>query len=140
MTVNLVFPVKFDLEAAVKAAQGDADRLLRRLQTTTNAKQLAVNLKIDDAGSDSINEINSWIYSLDGSIVISRSKIQGLKAIHNDSDTWAEDMSYRAERMAEALTEKKLLPPRSVSRYSLWLPHQAGESEMPMSSPVSLLT
>lgn len=46
MADNLIFPIKFDLEAAVREAQGDADRLLRRLQTTINAKPLAVNLKI----------------------------------------------------------------------------------------------
>lgn len=64
MADNLIFPVKFDLEAAVKAAQGDADRLLRRLQTTINSKPLAVNLKIDGAGSGSINEINSRLRDL----------------------------------------------------------------------------
>lgn len=64
MADNLIFPVKFDLEAAVREAQGDADRLLRRLQTTINAKPLAVNLKIPGAGSGSINEINSRLKEL----------------------------------------------------------------------------
>lgn len=64
MADNLIFPVKFDLEAAVKAAQGDADKLLRRLQTTINSKPLAVNLKIAGAGSGSINEINSRLKEL----------------------------------------------------------------------------
>lgn len=64
MAENLIFPVKFDLEAAVKAAQGDADRTLRRLQTLINAKPLAVNLKIPDAGSGSISEINLRIKEL----------------------------------------------------------------------------
>ena len=59
MADNLIFPVKFDLEAAVKQAQGDADRLLRKLQTTLNSKPLAVNLKIVNAGGGSINEINA---------------------------------------------------------------------------------
>lgn len=59
MADSLIFPVKFDLEAAVKQAQGDADRLLRRLQTTINSKPLAVNLKIVNAGGGSINEINN---------------------------------------------------------------------------------
>ena len=64
MADNLIFPIKFDLEAAVKEAQGDADRLLRRLQTTINAKPLAVNLKIPGAGSGSINEINGRLKEL----------------------------------------------------------------------------
>lgn len=64
MADNLIFPIKFDLEAAVRDAQGDADRLLRRLQTTINAKPLAVNLKIPGAGSGSINEINSRLKEL----------------------------------------------------------------------------
>lgn len=64
MADNLIFPIKFDLEAAVREAQGDADRLLRRLQTTINAKPLAVNLKIPGAGSGSINEINSRLKEL----------------------------------------------------------------------------
>jgi hypothetical protein len=64
MADNLIFPIKFDLEAAVREAQGDADRLLRRLQTTINAKPLAVNLKTPGAGSGSINEINSRLKEL----------------------------------------------------------------------------
>lgn len=64
MADNLIFPIGFDLEAAVKAAQGDADRALRRLQTLINAKPLAVNLKIPDAGSGSISEINLRIKEL----------------------------------------------------------------------------
>lgn len=64
MADNLIFPIKFDLEAAVREAQGDADRLLRRLQATINAKPLAVNLKIPGAGSGSINEINSRLKEL----------------------------------------------------------------------------
>lgn len=64
MADNLIFHIKFDLEAAVREAQGDADRLLRRLQTTINAKPLAVNLKIPGAGSGSINEINSRLKEL----------------------------------------------------------------------------
>lgn len=64
MADDLIFPIKFDLEAAVREAQGDADRLLRRLQTTINAKPLAVNLKIPGAGSGSINEINSRLKEL----------------------------------------------------------------------------
>lgn len=64
MADNLIFPIKFDLEAAVREAQGDADRVLRRLQTTINAKPLAVNLKIPGAGSGSINEINSRLKEL----------------------------------------------------------------------------
>lgn len=64
MADNLIFPIKFDLEAAVREAQGDADRLMRRLQTTINAKPLAVNLKIPGAGSGSINEINSRLKEL----------------------------------------------------------------------------
>lgn len=59
MADNLIFPVKFDLEAAVNQAQGDADRLLRKLQTAINAKPLAVNLKIGGAGNGSITEINT---------------------------------------------------------------------------------
>lgn len=64
MADSLIFPIRFDLEAAVREAQGDADRLLRRLQTTINAKPLAVNLKIPGAGSGSINEINSRLKDL----------------------------------------------------------------------------
>ena len=64
MADRLVFPIGFDLEAAVKEAQGNAPRLLRRLQTTINSKPLAVNLKIDDAGSGSIKEINARLKTI----------------------------------------------------------------------------
>lgn len=58
MADKLIFPIGFDLEAAVKKAEGDADRLLRKLETTIKSRPLAVNLKIDNAGAGSINEIN----------------------------------------------------------------------------------
>lgn len=54
----MIFPVKFDLEAAVRKAQGDADKYLRQLQTTIHSKPLAIDLKIVNAGSGSLNEIN----------------------------------------------------------------------------------
>lgn len=58
MADNLIFPVKFDLEAAVRKAQGDADKYLRQLQTTIHSKPLAIDLKIVNAGSGSLNEIS----------------------------------------------------------------------------------
>ena len=54
----MIFPVKFDLEAAVRKAQGDADKYLRQLQTTIHSKPLAIDLKIVNAGSGSLNEIS----------------------------------------------------------------------------------
>ncbi len=64
MADKLIFPIGFDLEAAVKQAQGDADRLLRKLETTIKSRPLAINLKIDNAGSGSINEINKRMSEL----------------------------------------------------------------------------
>lgn len=58
MADNLIFPVKFDLETAVRKAQGDADKYLRQLQTTIHSKPLAIDLKIVNAGSGSLNEIS----------------------------------------------------------------------------------
>lgn len=58
MADNLIFPVEFDLEAAVRKAQGDADKYLRQLQTTIHSKPLAIDLKIVNAGSGSLNEIS----------------------------------------------------------------------------------
>lgn len=58
MADSLIFPVKFDLEAAVRKAQGDADKYLRQLQTTIHSKPLAIDLKIVNAGSGSLNEIS----------------------------------------------------------------------------------
>lgn len=55
MADKLIFPIGFDLETAVKEAQGDTPKLVRRLQTTINSKPLAVNLKIPNAGTGSIN-------------------------------------------------------------------------------------
>lgn len=54
----MIFPVKFDLETAVRKAQGDADKYLRQLQTTIHSKPLAIDLKIANAGSGSLNEIS----------------------------------------------------------------------------------
>lgn len=58
MADNLIFPVKFDLEAAVRKAQGEADKYLRQLQTTIHSKPMAIDLKIVNAGSGSLNEIS----------------------------------------------------------------------------------
>lgn len=58
MADNLIFPIQFDLEAAVRKAQGDADKYLRQLQTTIHSKPLAIDLKIVNAGSGSLNEIS----------------------------------------------------------------------------------
>ncbi len=58
-TDKLIFPIGFDLEKAVADAEGQADKLLRRLETTIRSRPLAVNLKITNAGSGSINEINA---------------------------------------------------------------------------------
>lgn len=58
MANNLIFPVKFDLEAAVRKAQGDADKYLRQLQTTIHSKPLAIDLKIVNAGNGSLNGIS----------------------------------------------------------------------------------
>lgn len=58
-TDKLIFPIGFDLEKAVADAEGQADKLLRRLETTIKSRPLAINLKITNAGSGSINEINT---------------------------------------------------------------------------------
>ncbi len=58
-TDKLIFPIGFDLEKAVADAEGQADKLLRRLETTIKSRPLAINLKIGNAGSGSLNEINA---------------------------------------------------------------------------------
>lgn len=58
MADNLVFPIQFDLEAAVRKAQGDADKYLRQFQTTIHSKPLAIDLKIVNVGIGSLNEIS----------------------------------------------------------------------------------
>lgn len=57
MPDNLTFPIGFDLESAVRQAQGDADRLLRKLETTIKSRPLGVDIQIS-AGDGSINSIN----------------------------------------------------------------------------------
>lgn len=47
MADKLIFSIGFDLEAAIKKAEGDSDRLLRRLETTIKSRPLAINLKIN---------------------------------------------------------------------------------------------
>lgn len=42
----------------MRKAQGDADKYLRQLQTTIHSKPLAIDLKIVNAGSGSLNEIS----------------------------------------------------------------------------------
>lgn len=64
MAENLIFPVKFDLSKAVSDATGDLDATMRRLQTMINSRPLAVNLRMDGAGSGSINEINDRMKEL----------------------------------------------------------------------------
>ena len=44
---RVVFPVKFDLDAAVKEASGDADRVLKRLGTMIASRPLKLGVEID---------------------------------------------------------------------------------------------
>jgi DNA repair exonuclease SbcCD ATPase subunit len=64
MADKLIFPIGFDLEKGIQEAQGDADRLLRRLEMQIKSRPLAVNLRINGAGDGSINSINSRIKEL----------------------------------------------------------------------------
>lgn len=55
---KLIFPVKFDLESAVRAASGDVEKVLRRLETSIAARPLKLDVEIGMAGKDgSINAI-----------------------------------------------------------------------------------
>lgn len=51
MADNLIFPVQFDLEGAVRKAQGDAEKYLRRLETTIRARPVEIDVKVGDPGS-----------------------------------------------------------------------------------------
>ncbi len=72
---KLVFPVKFDLEAAVKEASGDADRVLKRLGTMINSRPLKLGIEIEqpkggwdkklgDYGKGSINAMRKEMAKL----------------------------------------------------------------------------
>lgn len=79
MADKMIFPIGFDLEAAVKQAQGDADRLLRKLETTIKSRPLAVNLKIGGAADGSIDAINKRMSEL----VKQWNKLTETERIHN---------------------------------------------------------
>lgn len=53
---KLIFPVKFDLQSAVRQAHGDADRALRQIQVMIDARPLTIHPKIDDAALRGISE------------------------------------------------------------------------------------
>lgn len=53
---KLIFPVKFDLNSAVKEASGDVDKVLRELQTRINAKPLTIKPKVDDAALKNMSD------------------------------------------------------------------------------------
>lgn len=47
MADNLIFHVKFDLEAAVRKAQGDADKYLRQIEHAMNRKPIVLRAEVD---------------------------------------------------------------------------------------------
>lgn len=72
---KLVFPVKFDLEAAVKEASGDADKVLKRLDTMLSSRPLKLGIEIEqpkggwdkilgDYGKGSINAMRKEMAKL----------------------------------------------------------------------------
>lgn len=65
MADNLIFPIGFDLEAGIAKAQGDADKLLRKLEMQIKSRPLAVNLKIENASEGSINQITARMRELE---------------------------------------------------------------------------
>ena len=53
---KLVFPIRFDLEAAVRQATGDMDKVLRQMQATINSRPLSITPTIDDKGLKEMSE------------------------------------------------------------------------------------
>lgn len=53
---KLVFPIRFDLETAVRQATGDMDRVLRQMQATINSRPLSITPTIDDKGLKEMSE------------------------------------------------------------------------------------
>ena len=53
---KLVFPIRFDLEAAVRQATGDMDKVLRQMQATINSRPLSIIPTIDDKGLKEMSE------------------------------------------------------------------------------------
>ncbi|MDE6535195.1 MAG: hypothetical protein K2K82_04200 [Muribaculaceae bacterium] len=47
MADKLIFPIGFDLEAAVKEAQGNADKYLRQIESAMNRKPIALKAEVD---------------------------------------------------------------------------------------------
>lgn len=64
MADNLIFPVKFDLEAAVRKAQGEADKYLRQLENTLRQKPIRLDVAIDGAAPGSIDAISKRMAAL----------------------------------------------------------------------------
>lgn len=64
MADNLIFPVKFDLEAAVRKAQGEADKYLRQLENTLRQKPIKLDVAIDGAAPGSIDSISKRMSAL----------------------------------------------------------------------------
>lgn len=61
---KLVFPVYFDLESAVQKASGDADKVLKRLETTIASRPLKLGIEIDASQNGSINAIRKGMAKL----------------------------------------------------------------------------
>ena len=62
---KLIFPVKFDLQSAVKEAQGDVDAVLRRLETQINSRPLKIKI---DGGFTNMGVIGSIKESMEAAL------------------------------------------------------------------------
>lgn len=84
---KLIFPVKFDLQSAVREAQGDVDKILRRLETQINSRPLKIkidggftNMGVIGGYKDSIEALTKAQQTLakDGSIQAMRKEMSAL--------------------------------------------------------------
>lgn len=53
---KLIFPIRFDLSSAVRAASGDIDKVLRELQTSINARPLSIKPTIADKDLQALSD------------------------------------------------------------------------------------
>ncbi len=88
---KLIFPIGFDLEEGVKAAEKNADAFLQRLQKAINSQPLAIKIN-----ADGFSELGRSMETLAASLA----RLNGLLANKNSEATTAE------QRLTQAITEQ----------------------------------
>lgn len=96
---KLIFPIKFDLDSAVKNATGDIDAIMKKLGTMVSSKPLQIRLAFDDTSSNIA--INKRLKELEDAWSKMSNFNKHLPSMSKYTDETFKNFSPRAQQMIQ---------------------------------------